>query len=637
MSARIIGDTGMKCLLVNREKGGTASFDGKYCKGPNESQCAELGKNVSGGTRWDAGAGACLLKDAAAVKTLNTTLTIAGGAVFTIGVTVLSGGTMAMVLLEAGGSVLFDLSFQGINRFYETRPNKLATEFVRAAQKCGLIGDDDTKMCSNKTCVKNLLEEFFASIDMIIGENADALNDEQLHFVDEINGRINDCYKDDKDIRATVIYSKVLTTDKFMSMASMPLIIGGLIISPSNTITKLMYLPKTAKILKRVGLKPIERISNTLGSARYYRIYADNLTESEMIKMIDELQSKGFYVSSNMDKDGKRFIGFSDQDVFGSWSNVPGNWFFGIGGAIDVNVLKLKASQNFDMHLSNVLASTLDDPYFATWDARNMTEAEWSQLNRYLRSHGVEIVDAIWSDGLAGKRIQRIGAKIDSGSGGRGVDIFSKVYNDMPYEVLNEKLKYVYEHSTSTDEAVRALKAVGAFDENVAQEMAQDIATETVRRIQNIGGQQLINRMRDWQSLSKQERETLVYNLHELVTTQRRNHAGNTLVDVFDEPGSGRYGSHLEPGTGRTREFTYNVSRDSIQDLLSTIIHENTHALQSIDKSSIHPAFVSWAKRNYVHPDVNYDLYYNNIVEIEARYVGKNAAAQVCKAIGIIK
>ena len=70
MSARIIGDTGMKCLLVNREKGGTASFDGKYCKGPNESQCVELGKKISGGTRWDAGAGACLLKDAAAVKTL---------------------------------------------------------------------------------------------------------------------------------------------------------------------------------------------------------------------------------------------------------------------------------------------------------------------------------------------------------------------------------------------------------------------------------------------------------------------------------------------------------------------------------------------------------------------------------------
>lgn len=79
----------------------------------------------------------------------------------------------------------------------------------------------------------------------------------------------------------------------------------------------------------------------------------------------------------------------------------------------DISALRSKASKNFEEHLTKVKASKLDKPYGATWNAKNMTEAEWVQLNKTLNQEGVEIVDVIRPDGTPGKRIQRIGAKFE--------------------------------------------------------------------------------------------------------------------------------------------------------------------------------------------------------------------------------
>ena len=79
-----------------------------------------------------------------------------------------------------------------------------------------------------------------------------------------------------------------------------------------------------------------------------------------------------------------------------------------------LSTLGQKASKNFDSHLSKVKTSELDNPYTATFDARNMTETEWNQLNKSLNKEGVEIVDIVREDGIAGKRLQRIGAKFET-------------------------------------------------------------------------------------------------------------------------------------------------------------------------------------------------------------------------------
>lgn len=325
--ARDVSKTGMKCLMMKRENGETASFDGKYCKGPTETQCKELSAKVLGGTRWDSGAGACVLKDAAKVKTIQTAITITGGAAFAIGVTVLTGGSMAMVLLEAGTSVLLDLSLEGVNRFYETRPHHLATNFIRAAQNCGLVDASNMNKCSNKVCVQNLVSKYMASLDSVIGDGVDALNDEELKVVDGVYGRIGECLTD-SEIKLSIKNSDILSVDKLMSKASMAVVVGGFFVSPSNSMTKLSRLPKTAKILSRAGLKPIERVSSSLGGAKYSRVYVKDLKISEIEDIVNELQTQGFYVSSNMDEAGRQFIAFADGNVFGLWNKSDANWFF---------------------------------------------------------------------------------------------------------------------------------------------------------------------------------------------------------------------------------------------------------------------------------------------------------------------
>lgn len=71
-----------------------------------------------------------------------------------------------------------------------------------------------------------------------------------------------------------------------------------------------------------------------------------------------------------------------------------------------------------------------------------------------------------------------------------------------------------------------------------------------------------------------------------------------------------------------------------MEDTLNTIIHENTHAWQSLDKSTLHPDFVKWAKKVYTN-DGTSRLYWDAITEQEARYVGKNAARKIMRALGL--
>lgn len=223
--------------------------------------------------------------------------------------------------------------------------------------------------------------------------------------------------------------------------------------------------------------------------------------------------------------------------------------------------------------------------------------------------------------------------KVVSGS---NEDVFSKVYYSMSDEELYAKLKYVYENSYVGNEidraaAIRALQQVGVFDPQIASEMAKDIANEVTSRIIDNGGADFITAMKNWPALSQNERDILAKNLHELITTVRREHTGNTIVKTFYDPLSPTGGSHLSPDpNGRwVRTFEYNIGEPTIEGVLNTIIHENTHALQTVKKSSIHPYFAEWAQTHKFTPEENYTLYYDNIREIEARYVAEEATQRI--------
>ena len=215
--------------------------------------------------------------------------------------------------------------------------------------------------------------------------------------------------------------------------------------------------------------------------------------------------------------------------------------------------------------------------------------------------------------------------------------IFSKVYNDMPEEAIKAKLEYVYINSyvgdrIDTEAAVRALKNAGIYDEAKTIELARDLADETVRRIKN-SDTDIIDRMKKYKRLNNEEKKRLAGDLHEIITTERRNHVGNTQLGYdftthwSSNSGKGTYDSPFL--------FIYGLKGDSIEGLIGIVFHENTHALQRLGKSAIPKPFAEWNLSHYANKDDYGKLYYDNLIEVEAYAIQREAARQVMKALGL--
>lgn len=215
-----------------------------------------------------------------------------------------------------------------------------------------------------------------------------------------------------------------------------------------------------------------------------------------------------------------------------------------------------------------------------------------------------------------------------------GVDsVFSRIYDNMPDYVLESKLKYVYENSATEADAVRALKQVNAFDEARATAMANDLADELVSRFAT--RTDLIDMAKQWKKLDRNQRKYLVDQVHELVTTMRRDHVGNTVIIIDDvNVLDGAGGIHWMPTSMSPRQFAYSVDAPTFAKMLDIIVHENTHAFQSLSKSSIPRPFIDWAQRYYVQPKQNYKLYFDNVIEVEARHVGGQVSSIVSRRLG---
>ena len=211
--------------------------------------------------------------------------------------------------------------------------------------------------------------------------------------------------------------------------------------------------------------------------------------------------------------------------------------------------------------------------------------------------------------------------------------VFSKIYDDIPDYVLESKLKYVYENSASHADAIRALKQVNAFDEARATAMANDLADELVSRFAT--RTDLVDMAKQWRDLDRNQRKYLVDQVHELVTTIRRDHVGNTVMIIDDvNVLKGANGRHWDPTSMSPRQFAYSVDAPNFAKMLDTIVHENTHAFQSLSKSSLPRPFIDWGKKHYVQPEQDYQLYFDNVIEIEARHVGGQVSSIVSRRLG---
>ena len=305
--AKEIGKSGMKCMLLPRKSGGTASFDGKYCVGPkNEAACAELGRQVSGGTRWDEEAGKCVLNDAAMVKNIQTTVTVAGGTAFVVGMTVLSGGSLGFVFLEAGVGLGTDLAFEGINRFYETRPNKRATEFVEAAQACKIPDGVSECSASQKQCAKDVFTKFFRTLDEVMGD----LNDEQLDFVDKAMANLGQCGFSDTEIENMLSESMPLTEDVFVGNLEKAIFFSGFIFSPKTIGAKFTRFTRTRRIFKQFN-KTYKIEKTTRAGYNIGRLDVDGIDAESLKSIRRELGDKGFWVEKEVA--GKKTLDFSTE------------------------------------------------------------------------------------------------------------------------------------------------------------------------------------------------------------------------------------------------------------------------------------------------------------------------------------
>ncbi len=329
---RRAGAAALQCILSNGQYG-----TDRMCRGLTHAQCDEANNKVPGGTRWDEAAELCVLNRADSARKISNTIQITGGVVLSAGITFATGGGAMIALVASAGSVAFDAAFIGLERLQILEPASRARAFAEQAQKCEIPIDSKYPSCSQQQvdCAWRTVNDNFARLDEIL-EN---LNTDQLSLVSDLMENMTDCL-DDEQLNSAVNLSTPNMWDKALDKASVFMMVAGIFVSPENTVTKwATKAPKIAEILRRCTV--VERASSTLNGAKYMRIYVDNLDAANIQKLVKQFESKGLYVSSNIeDITSRRFIGVADMDIFGPWRG--NNWLMQLQSYFngDLNTMK---------------------------------------------------------------------------------------------------------------------------------------------------------------------------------------------------------------------------------------------------------------------------------------------------------
>ena len=431
---RRAGAAALQCILSNGQYG-----TDRMCRGLTRAQCDEANNKVPGGTRWDEAAELCVLNRADSARKIGNTIQITGGVVLTAGITFATGGGAMIALVAGAGSVAFDAAFIGLERLQILEPASRARAFAEQAQKCEIPIDSKYPSCSTEqvNCAWRAVNDNFARLDEIL-EN---LNPDQLSLVSDLMENVTDCL--DKDsLSSAVQMSTPNAWDKALNKANAFLLVAGIFISPENTITKwATKAPKIATILRRCTV--VDRVSDTLGGARYLRIYVDNLDSSDINRLVNEFKQKGLHVSSNMEKSGRQFIGVADNDIFAPWRGLKSNW---LNYGSSLAELRTKASKSFDTYLAEVKTSITGTG--AKLPKERLTDAEWETLNKSLAPENVQLVDTgngymqfrradAFDDVANGAHRAGAGAYATNQPGKRGLDLAIELNNRgmRPYRV----------------------------------------------------------------------------------------------------------------------------------------------------------------------------------------------------------
>lgn len=247
-------DAAMKCMNTQ-----TGAFDGRRCRGLNQTQCTDIGKQVPGGTRWDKDLQACVL--VAANKQAN--LDRARDITLSIGIP----ATLLVIEVATGGSAT-PIVFAAIGT-----ATGAASEIMTTSQR-GSVQKYISKLeqCSTPECVKKFLQEYLDSLssyeynlpddvistlDETFSKKIQLLSTlDQNKFLQNIEKiRKQDSYWDSffKDEKAEWQPKDTQTVLNAVSMISSFIPLSSSAIKVGNSMKAFVHMPKTMKALRGVA------------------------------------------------------------------------------------------------------------------------------------------------------------------------------------------------------------------------------------------------------------------------------------------------------------------------------------------------------------------------------------------------
>ena len=231
------------------------------------------------------------------------------------------------------------------------------------------------------------------------------------------------------------------------------------------------------------------------------------------------------------------------DDVFAD--GTPGKRMQKIGEKVDKNIeyinsLKQRVSSGFDRQLNEVASGNK----WYLFDKRRLTDFEWAELNKELNKQGVELVDDVFDDGTPGKRMQKIGTKVD-----RDVEHINSLkqrvssnFDKHLDEVINENKWYLFDKRRLTDSEWAELNKY--LKEKYEVELVDDVYYDGTpgKKMQKIG-----SKVNDGVNLLTQEERNFVIS--------RLNDITGTEWEYMGSPGN--YGVFVM----KTRYISMNVDR----------------------------------------------------------------------------
>lgn len=391
--------------------------DGKNCRGLDKDFCInklspKLKEKGLSGAHYDRVRGGCILDAAVTERRWNLAGEIVAGVAITV-VMLPAGAAGAAVSIPVVVSIGTDLAFEAVMDLQRKIPYKDYKDFMSAFNKCTIdVNNFDFKIkqtIETKYCLSEALQKNYK---LVVGQ-MDLLAPEDQKKLASTLAEITDIIGQDEAIRKAS-ESDISIMKSARDKASFALLGGLIVFNPEK-----LLITKTARLRYLASKTFTGHIDEFKRTGKNVAMNLNSLNKSEWEELSKSLAGEGIEL---VEKDGYMIFRKLDNNTGVISSNIA--------------LLKQKASKNFDAHLNQV-----NSGYSVKFDKRNMTDFEWAELNKELNKQGIELVDAVFDDGVPAKKMQKANnTKVDR-------------YNGLFHEKLKQYTKsnnWVYKSATES-------------------------------------------------------------------------------------------------------------------------------------------------------------------------------------------